>query len=253
MAVKIRLARKGRNKMPIYDIVVADARAPRDGKFIEKLGQYNPHSTPAAISLKEDRALYWLQVGAQPTDTTRKILSVNGVMFKKHLQIGVDKGAVTQEQADARYETWLKEKEEARNLKISKLSSAKDAIKVAAKAAETKKKEEKEASIKKAEADLIAAANAAEAASMAVVEEEEATAIIEEVAIEESPATEEAAAVVEETPVVEEVAAVVEETPLVEEVAAIVEETPVVEEAAAIVEETPAVSESSDEVEASKE
>lgn len=195
MAVKIRLARKGRNKMPIYDIVVADARAPRDGKFIEKLGQYNPHATPAAISLKEDRALYWLQVGAQPTDTTRKILSVNGVMFKKHLQIGVDKGAVTQEQADARYETWLKEKEEARNLKISKLSSAKDAIKVAAMAAETKKKEEKEAAIKKAEADLIAAANAAEAA--AVVEEEEVTAVVEE-----SAASEEVAAIVEETPAV---------------------------------------------------
>jgi ribosomal protein S16 len=91
MAVKIRLARRGRNKMPIYDIVVADARAPRDGRFIEKLGQYNPHATPAIVTLKNDRALYWLQVGAQPTDTTRKILSVNGVMFKKHLQIGVDK------------------------------------------------------------------------------------------------------------------------------------------------------------------
>jgi small subunit ribosomal protein S16 len=160
MAVKIRLARKGRNKMPIYDIIVADARAPRDGKFIEKLGQYNPHTTPASITLKSDRALYWLQVGAQPTDTTRKILSVNGVMFKKHLQIGVDKGAITQEQADTRFEAWLKAKEEARNVKISKLTSSKDAQKAAAFEAEKKKKEEKEAAIKQAEADLIAAAKA---------------------------------------------------------------------------------------------
>ncbi len=241
MAVKIRLARKGRNKMPIYDIVVADARAPRDGKFIEKLGQYNPHSTPAAISLKEDRALYWLQVGAQPTDTTRKILSVNGVMFKKHLQIGVDKGAVTQEQADVRYDAWLKEKEEARNLKISKLSSAKDAVKVAAKAVETKKKEEKEAAIKKVESDLIAASNAAEAASLAIVEDEQAASVIDEV-------TE----IIEESPSADEVATIAEESPVVEEVAAIVESTPIVEEVATIIEETPTVSETSDEVEAPK-
>ena len=87
MAVKIRLARRGRKQAPIYDIVVADARAPRDGKFIEKLGQYNPQSTPAAITLKDDRAVYWLMVGAEPTDTTRKILSVRGVMLKKHLQV----------------------------------------------------------------------------------------------------------------------------------------------------------------------
>lgn len=162
MAVKIRLARKGRNKMPVYDIVVADARAPRDGRFIEKLGQYNPHSTPASINLKADRALYWLQVGAQPTDTTRKILSVNGVMLKKHLQIGVEKGAITQEQADIKFEAWLKGKEEARNQKLSKLLSAKDLAKKAAFDAETKKKEEKLAAIKKAEDDLIAASNATE-------------------------------------------------------------------------------------------
>ena len=114
MSVKIRLSKRGRKNLPIYDIVVADSRSPRDGKFIEKLGQYNPHATPAIVTLKNDRALYWLQVGAQPTDTTRKILSVNGVMFKKHLQIGVDKGAITQEQADARFESWSKAKEETR-------------------------------------------------------------------------------------------------------------------------------------------
>lgn len=193
MAVKIRLARRGRNKMPIYDIVVADARAPRDGRFIEKLGQYNPHATPAIISLKDDRALYWLQVGAQPTDTTRKILSVNGVMFKKHLQIGVDKGAVTQEQADARYEAWSKAKEETRTQKIAKLNSSKEASRSAAFDAERKKKEDKVAAIKKAEADLIAA-------SAPVVEEEVAEVVetaVEEVVVAEEIATETPAEVVE--------------------------------------------------------
>lgn len=182
MAVKIRLARRGRKKMPIYDIVVADARAPRDGKFIERLGQYNPHATPAIISLKDDRALYWLQVGAQPTDTTRKILSVNGVMFKKHLQIGVDKGAITQEQADAKYDAWTVAKEEARTQKMAKLNTSKEALRSAAFDAERKKKESKIAAIQKAEADLIAASNP-------VVEE-----VVEEVAAEvEVAVTEEAA------------------------------------------------------------
>lgn len=199
MAVKIRLARRGRKKMPIYDIVVADARAPRDGRFIEKLGQYNPHSTPAAIVLKDDRALYWLQVGAQPTDTTRKILSVNGVMFKKHLQIGVEKGAITQEQADVKFEAWKKAKDDARAVKISKLTSTKDAAKAAKFEAEKVKKEEKAAAIKKAEADLIAAANpveeVVEAPVEAAVEEVSAGEAAPEVVAEESTpevATEEA-------------------------------------------------------------
>jgi small subunit ribosomal protein S16 len=183
MAVKIRLARRGRKKMPIYDIVVADARAPRDGRFIEKLGQYNPHSTPAAIVLKDDRALYWLQVGAQPTDTTRKILSVNGVMFKKHLQIGVEKGAITQEQADVKFEAWKKAKDDARAVKISKLTSTKDAAKAAKFEAEKVKKEEKAAAIKKAEADLIAAANPVEEV---IAEEAPVEAAVEEVAAEEA-------------------------------------------------------------------
>jgi len=177
MAVKIRLARKGRKKMPIYDIVVADARAPRDGRFIEKLGQYNPHSTPATIALKGDRALYWLMVGAQPTDTTKKILSVNGIMFKKHLQIGVDKGAITQEVADKRFEDWLAEKAQKRESKIAKLSSDKSAVKTAIFETERKKKEEKEAAALKAEQDLIAAA---EAANAPVAEE----------SVEEAPADE---------------------------------------------------------------
>lgn len=217
MAVKIRLARRGRNKMPIYDIVVADARAPRDGRFIEKLGQYNPHATPAIVTLKNDRALYWLQVGAQPTDTTRKILSVNGVMFKKHLQIGVDKGAITQEQADVKFEAWSKAKEEIRSQKIAKLNSSKEATRSAAFDAERKKKEDKVAAIAKAEADLIAA-------SAPVVEEEVVEVVTEETTVEETPA-------VEESPVVEVAPeASAEETPAAEVAPeAAVKETPAAE------------------------
>ncbi len=176
MAVKIRLARKGRKKMPIYDIVVADARAPRDGRFIEKLGQYNPHSTPAGITLKNDRALYWLLVGAQPTDTTRKILSVTGVMLKKHLQVGVNKGAITQETADKKFEDWATDKQKKREDKIAKLTSDKVAAKSAVIETERKKKEEKEAAALKAEQELIAAATAEESAETPAEESaEEAT------------------------------------------------------------------------------
>lgn len=178
MAVKIRLARRGRKKHPIYDIVVADARSPRDGRFIEKLGQYNPHTTPATITLKEDRALYWTQVGAQATDTTRKILSVKGVMFKKHLQIGVEKGAITQEQADAKFQTWVDEKATARQEKLAKLASGKESVKSAALEAERKKKEGMIEARRQAEAALIAA-------SEAPAEEEAAS---EETAAEETAA-----------------------------------------------------------------
>ena len=165
MAVKIRLARRGRKQAPVYDIVVADARSPRDGKFIEKLGQYNPQSTPATISLKDDRAVYWLMVGAEPTDTTRKILSVRGVMLKKHLQVGVDKGAITQEVADARFEAWSNEKEASRNIKIAKLTEGKDATKKAAFDVEKKKRADMEAAQQKlavAEAEAEVAAEEAE-------------------------------------------------------------------------------------------
>jgi small subunit ribosomal protein S16 len=110
MAVKIRLARRGRRKLSLYDIVVADARAPRDGRFIEKLGQYDPNTNPATIFLKETNALQWLRQGAQPTNTVKTILSSHGVLLKKHLQLGVDKGAITQEIADEKLETWKRRK-----------------------------------------------------------------------------------------------------------------------------------------------
>ena len=111
MAVKIRLQRKGRKKRPFYHIVVADARAPRDGRFIEKLGVYNPMTSPATIDLDRDKAYDWLTKGAQPTDTVRAILRFKGVLYKKHLMRGVKKGALTVEEADAKYKEWIADKE----------------------------------------------------------------------------------------------------------------------------------------------
>ena len=111
MAVKIRLQRHGRKKRPFYHIVVADARARRDGKFIEKLGTYNPMTKPATIEIDRERAFQWLMNGAQPTDTARAILRLKGVLYKKHLQRGVTKGALTQEEADAKYKEWIDTKD----------------------------------------------------------------------------------------------------------------------------------------------
>ena len=111
MPVKIRLTRQGRKKRPYYHIVIADARAPRDGKFIERIGMYNPMTKPATIEIDRARAFEWLEKGAQPTNTARAILRFTGVMYMKHLQRGVSKGAHTQEQADAKLEAWLTEKQ----------------------------------------------------------------------------------------------------------------------------------------------
>ena len=118
MAVKIRLSRRGRKKLAIFDIIIADARSPRDGKIIEKIGTYNPNINPAQIILDETKALEWLMQGAQPTDTVRAILSYKGVLLRKHLQIGVNKKAITQEEADKKFNAWLKEKEAKINKKI---------------------------------------------------------------------------------------------------------------------------------------
>lgn len=111
MPVKIRLQRKGRKKRPFYHIVAADARAPRDGRYIDHLGTYNPMTKPATIDLDLDKTFTWLQNGAQPTDTARAIMKYKGVYYKKHLQRGVSKGALTQEKADELLASWLKEKE----------------------------------------------------------------------------------------------------------------------------------------------
>ena len=125
MAVKIRLARRGRKKLALYDIVVADASAPRDGRFIEKLGNYNPNTSPATILLKEESAMQWLLKGAQPTNTVRNLLSAQGILLKKHLQVGVNKGALTQEEADKKLGVWKQEKENKITKKAEKATEVK--------------------------------------------------------------------------------------------------------------------------------
>ena len=176
MAVKIRLARHGKKGYAFYHIVAADSRAPRDGKFIEKLGTYNPNTNPATIDLKFDRALDWLLKGAQPTDTCRAILSYKGVMYKKHLLGGVAKGAFTEAEAEARFNKWAQEKQNKIEAKSNKLASDATAAKKAQLAAETKVKEERAAAIaeKKAQAAAEAAAAAAEEAAETEAPAEEA-------------------------------------------------------------------------------
>ena len=147
--VKIRLARRGRKKLAMYDVVVADARAPRDGRFIEKIGTYNPLTVPATIDLNDERAFKWLMNGAQPSDTVKAMLSYRGIMLKKHLQIGVIKGALTQEQADSKLADWLKGKEVKIAAKHSKVTQSKEADAKARKAAETKIKEARAEAIRK--------------------------------------------------------------------------------------------------------
>ena len=147
--VKIRLARRGRKKLAMYDVVVADARAPRDGRFIEKIGTYNPLTVPATIELNDERAFNWLMNGAQPSDTVKAMLSYRGIMLKKHLQIGVIKGALTQDQADTKLAAWLKEKDAKIAAKQSKVTQSKEADAKARKAAETKIKEARAEAIRK--------------------------------------------------------------------------------------------------------
>ena len=118
MAVKIRVQRKGRKKAPFYHIVIADSRSPRDGRFIEKIGIYNPISKPATIDLDRDKAFEWLMKGAEPTDTINAILRYKGVLYRKHLARGVKKGALTQEKADQMYQDWIAAKEGQIALKV---------------------------------------------------------------------------------------------------------------------------------------
>lgn len=147
MATKIRLQRHGKKGKPFYHIVVADARAPRDGRFIERLGSYNPNTNPATIDIDFDKTLNWVNTGAEPTDTCRAILSYKGVMYKKHLQGGVQKGALTAEQADEKFAAWTTQKEDKISGKKSNLGSAKDDARKAALAAEAKKNADRAAAI----------------------------------------------------------------------------------------------------------
>jgi len=150
MPVKIRLQRHGKKGKPFYWIVAADARAKRDGKFLDKLGIYNPNTNPATIDLDVDGAVKWLQNGAQPTDTARAILSYKGALLKKHLAVGVKKGALTEEEAEKKFQAWLEEKEGKINDKKENLSKAEQEARDKALAAEKEVNAKREAAAKEA-------------------------------------------------------------------------------------------------------
>jgi len=164
MAVRIRLARKGRRRLAYYHIVVADSRSPRDGRFIERLGIYNPRTDPATIEIDFDKALDWLQKGAQPTETCRAILSYKGVLLKKHLLEGVKKGAFDEAEAERRFNEWLKQKE-------AKIEAKKQGIEKAEEE-QMKKRVEEERKINEKRAAELAKKNA-ELAAMAEAETKE--------------------------------------------------------------------------------
>jgi small subunit ribosomal protein S16 len=170
MPTKIRLQRHGRKGYAYYHIVIADSKAPRDGKFIERIGSYNPNTNPATIDLKFERALYWLTTGAQPTDTTRNILSSEGVLMKKHLLEGVKKGAFDVAEADKRFAAWKAGKESNLVKTKEQLAAEKQAAAKARLAAEVEVNKAKAAELAKKKAEAIAAAAEAEVAEEAPVE-----------------------------------------------------------------------------------
>ncbi|SHF56190.1 SSU ribosomal protein S16P [Mariniphaga anaerophila] len=198
MPVKMRLARHGRKRYAYYHIVVADGRAPRDGRYIERIGTYNPNTNPATIDLDFDKAYNWLLNGAQPTDTVKAILSYKGVLYKKHLMGGVKKGAFSEEEAEKRLEKWLTEKEAQIQAKRDRLAGEEDAAIKKQFEAETKLREAKEAEIAARNAELAAEAEAAKAQEAA--EAAEAAGETEEAQAEEAPAAEEKPAETEEAP-----------------------------------------------------
>ncbi len=179
MATKIRLQRHGRKGYAFYSIVIADSRAPRDGKFTEKIGTYNPNTNPATVDLNFERALYWVEVGAQPTDTVRNILSDKGVMLMKHLNGGVRKGAFDEAAAQAKFEAWKQNKEQKIDAVRTKTAAEKKAVLEARLEAEKKVNEKI--------AEKVAEKKAAEAAAKA---EAEAAAAAEQTAEEAAPAEE---------------------------------------------------------------
>lgn len=153
MATRIRLARRGRKKAARFEIVIADSRAPRDGKFIDKIGTYNPQTVPATIVIDDEKAIKWLMVGAQPSETVRRMLHYKGLMFRKHLQLGVNKGAITQESADAKMAGWKEAKDQKIETRISKLSTDKQQAAKDRMAAEAKVKEARTEAIRKKQED----------------------------------------------------------------------------------------------------
>ena len=190
MATKIRLQRGGRKGYAFYSIVIADSRAPRDGKFIEKIGTYNPNTNPAAVDLNFDRALYWLEVGAQPTDTARNILKREGVFLMKHLRGGVKKGAFDEAAMQSKFDAWKQDKDKGLQTRAEiEAQTKKD---TAAKELEAEKKINAEIAKKVAEKKAAAQAEEAKAAAeeeaAATTEEAEATTTEAEATTEEAPA-----------------------------------------------------------------
>ena len=208
MPVKIRLQRHGKKGKPFYWVVAADARSKRDGRYLEKIGTYNPNTNPATVNLDVDAAVKWLENGAQPTDTARTLLSYRGALLKHHLQGGVRKGALTQEDADTKFEAWLEQKDVLIQAKVDGLSKEEakaqaDAF-AAEKAVNEKRVSDAKALVDEAAAEEVAAVEAAAAAEKEAAAATEALAVEEakeEVAEEAAPAEEAPAAdATEETP-----------------------------------------------------
>jgi small subunit ribosomal protein S16 len=226
MPVKIRLQRHGKKGKPFYWVVAADSRSKRDGKFLEKLGIYNPNTNPATVEIDIDSAVKWLQNGAQPTDTARTLLSRKGALLKHHLVKGVAKGALTEEQVEERFSAWLTEKEKANTAEISELNKAKEAAKAKALEAEKEANEKRAAEIAAANApepevteeavEEVAEEAPAEESSEETVEAPAAEEAVEEVA-EEAPAEESSEETVEAPAAEEAVEEVAEEAPATEE------------------------------------
>lgn len=190
MSVKIRLQRRGRKKRPFYHIVVADGRSPRDGRFIEKIGTYNPMTVPATIELDRDKAFDWLMKGAQPTDTARAILRFKGVLYRKHLARGVKKGALTEEEAEAKYQEWIADKEARIAARVEKARKEReDFLAKVSGTAKPLEQEEETAAEETASAEEATeeAAEETPAAEEAPAEEAKEEAPTEEPAAEETP------------------------------------------------------------------
>jgi small subunit ribosomal protein S16 len=194
MSVKIRLQRHGKKGKPFYWIVAADARAKRDGRFLEKLGTYNPNTNPATVNLDVDGAVKWLQNGAQPTDTAKTILSYKGAMLKNHLVGGVRKGALTEEQAEEKFQAWLEEKAGKVASKEENVAKAKSEAKAKALEAEKAVNEARvAAAVEEVAPEVVeeevaeeAAPEAVEEATPEVVAEEAAPEVVEEEVVEEA-------------------------------------------------------------------
>ena len=220
MPVRIRLQRHGKKGKPFYWIVAADARSKRDGRYLEKLGVYNPNTNPATVEVDLDGSVKWLESGAQPSDTARTLLSYRGVLLKHHLNGGVKKGALTQEDADNKLAAWLDEKQAKIQAKVDGLSKDKASSSAKKLQAETEIREKRisdalaaDAAVEEAAAAELEATKAAEAEKAAA----EAPAVEEAPVVEEAPATEVVAEAPEETPVTEVVAEAAEEAPAKED------------------------------------